>query len=121
MTTEEITAGNKLICKFLNWEFYEDDETVKCPNLYPIYHKEDERQSGWISESLDSLEFNSRWDWLMPVVEKIRDLTGEDMNTNLWSKICSSLEAVDFDWIYENVINYITWHNSQSNNREKIA
>ena len=60
-----------LIAKFLGWEVYPDGETLKVPNLYPIYNIDDDENTGWISENYKNLDFHTRWDWLMPVIEKI--------------------------------------------------
>jgi len=61
MTQEEILAGNKLIAEFMG---------KKAPgnSIYNVYKLE----QAFISEH--DLLYNSYWDWLMPVVEKIESI-----------------------------------------------
>jgi hypothetical protein len=66
-----VVSGSALIADFLGWEKYEDGITYKFPNLYPIHNIDDKENTGWISEQISNAEFHTRWDWLMPVVEKI--------------------------------------------------
>jgi hypothetical protein len=73
-------SGSALIADFLGWEKYEDVLTYKFPNLYPIYNINDEENTGWISDQITNAEFHSRWDWLMPVVEKIEIECKFDVN-----------------------------------------
>lgn len=64
-------SGSVMIADFLGWEKYEDGQTYKFPNLYPIYNIDDKENTGWISEQISRAEFHTRWDWLMPVFEKL--------------------------------------------------
>lgn len=77
---KHIVSSSALIADFLGWEKYEDGLTYKFPNLYPIYNINDEENTGWISEHITNTEFHSRWDWLMPVVEKIEIECKFDVN-----------------------------------------
>lgn len=61
MNSTEILEGNKLIAEFVG------EEAPGNP-IYKVY----KLQQGFISEY--DLEYNSSWDWLMPVVEKIEHL-----------------------------------------------
>ena len=66
-----VVSGSALIADFLGWEKYEDGTTYKFPNLYPIHNIDDKENTGWISEQISNAEFHTRWDWLMPVLEKL--------------------------------------------------
>ena len=66
-----VVSGSALIADFLGWEKYEDGTTYKFPNLYPNHNIDDKENTGWVSEQISNAEFHTRWDWLMPVVEKI--------------------------------------------------
>ena len=68
---KHIVSGSALIADFMGWEKYEDGTTYKFPNLYPIHNIDDKENTGWVSEQISNAEFHTRWDWLMPVVEKI--------------------------------------------------
>lgn len=86
MTKEEILLGNKLIAEFMA-DYDLKRNWSKVPLLY-----------------------NSSWDWLMPVVEKIKGMEKEypiaiDSVTNIfiWYKI-------NFVWIA--VVEFIKWYNN---------
>lgn len=64
-------SGSALIADFLGWEKSQKLNTYRVPNLYPIFNINDEENTGWIEEKVSKLEFHTRWDWVMPVVEKI--------------------------------------------------
>lgn len=61
MTTEEILEGNKLIAEFMGAkiivENYHGINIIKFPDKS--------------TKDLFGLKYNTSWDWLMPVVEKI--------------------------------------------------
>lgn len=82
---ETHVSGSALIADFLGWENYGDGKTYKFPNLYPIYNIDDKENTGWISDQISNAEFDTRWDWLMPVLEKICRL-----------KIGDGIETVDY-------------------------
>ena len=81
-------SGSALIAGFLGWENYGDGKTYKFPNLYPIYNIDDEENTGWISEQISKAEFDTRWDWLMPVVDKI-----------MRTKIGDGVEYVEYPYL----------------------
>ncbi len=66
LTKKEILDGNKLIAKFMgySWSSENDGKTYlkKIPDQLSIY-----------SIRPENLRYNTHWDWLMPVVEKIED------------------------------------------------
>jgi len=67
LTQQEIEEGNKLIAEFEGMVYTNDD-----PKAYPqgyMFSKE----LGAITVS--DLQYHESWDWLMPVVEKIGDIT----------------------------------------------
>ena len=65
MTTQEIIEGNKLIAKFMGLSY--------CTKYqYEGWYKNSEHNHRICD--FDGLKFNSSWDWLMPVVNKIESL-----------------------------------------------
>ena len=59
--------------------------------------------------NLDDMEFNSSWDWLMPVVEKMN-------TTELWdeydiSHLATYLVSVDINATYKAVVEFINQYN----------
>jgi len=120
MSVDKIIEGNKLIIDFLAWEM-EDLETYRFPNLYPIYIKEDERQTGYICSDISAALFHSSFDWIMPVYFKFRDLvmTNEVLfiQHDYWIK--KIVEALKYGDISDNpskafivLIQAISWYNS---------
>ena len=64
---------NKLIAEFMGWDIL--SPTTIPPNLHLSNLEVD-------SGEIANLKYHSSWDWLMPVVEKINDLTDDWGNTN---------------------------------------
>ena len=62
MTQEEIFKYNKIIASFMGYkrEF--------------VDHGRYDTGKGYYSHSLSELQFNSSWDWLIPVIEKIEEI-----------------------------------------------
>jgi hypothetical protein len=73
MSNEEINKRNEAIALFEGFEFHNDDQAFY-PNGYFMLEDEDQK----IISELKDLEYNTSWDWLMPVVEKISKMTYED-------------------------------------------
>jgi hypothetical protein len=60
MTEQEIIEGNKMIAQFMGFNFLEDG-SVNVQSKTPIY------LTNW-----KKLDFDNDWDWLYPVIIKIR-------------------------------------------------
>ena len=112
MKAKEVRAGNKLISKFMN--------SVKEDALMHEFQK---------SERLPRKDYESSWDWLMPVVEKIA-AKYHTVSINYDEGMCqclitvydengayeSAFESIDSNGIlaiYEAVIEFIKWYNNQ--------
>lgn len=94
--------GNKLIAKFMGYFNWEDKEYGK---------------------------YNSSWDWLMPVVEKIEDLEFDEFKPVAVSIECLECEIKDYrkgalhfayfegktkiESVWQAVIQFIQWYNTQ--------
>lgn len=65
---------------------------------------------------IEDAEFHSSWNWLMPVVAKIGNLTA-NKNSRLWDNVTLGLIAVDIKLIYKAVIEYIKWYNNERNKK----
>jgi len=99
MTNEEIIEGNKLIAEFIGWDLSNKSITL-----------------------INRLEFNSSWDWLTSVVEKIEQLNHP---VYIHGNTCTIYEHVgkDHGWeiecvyptkieaTYNAVIKFIEWYN----------
>lgn len=128
MKTENMNKfleDNKLIAEFMevkNVFEYSFDENNKV-----LYIAEDNEGSiDWIDVGLNTIEYHCSWDWLMSVVEKIREKVnslniasyrGEDMSMTIfmngedepiYNKGVSALNVV-----YQSVVEFIKWYNNK--------
>lgn len=121
MENNEVIEGNKLIAEFMGgkWEtIWSGGVEAKAFN-FPGWHITDWPHS--IHE--DTFEYHTSWDWLMPVVEKIKDLTGNlgkapnpqslkvwmEMNKEYF-KVTALPLATPINEVWESVINFIKWY-----------
>ena len=93
METQEILNGNKLIAEFMGWK--ETSKNLKWISKYGEEYDNKVMFSGWIKEDQEYSDFeplvvvvnnkrkieyfrkpqyNSSWDWLIPVIDKITDM-----------------------------------------------
>lgn len=145
MKQEEISEGNKLIAEFWKdcryvkregktylkcegerWKFPQTLEINKLYNYYPIA---DDALRGLIDPDFSKLKFHTSWDWLMPVLQKIRsnelvtnvnyNIEGDFIIEGLTEKelinIIVEREKFDSDilMIWYGVIEWIKWYNTQ--------
>lgn len=88
MTNKEILEGNVLIAEFMGWKVVTGDK-IKLPyknhyfginpitkRIYNSVNSEDYNEC-WTKVAL-YVKYNSSWDWLMPVVDKIESLKGDN-------------------------------------------
>ena len=97
------TAANKLISDFMELETYGETEF-----LY----------KGKIC-NLSSMQYNVSWDWLIPVVKKIREITNVELSINDFECVGEmdlTLNPYDYtiDQVYKAVIEFIEWINEQA-------
>lgn len=98
MKQEEILTNNTLIAFFIGEHNIEVDGYVS-------------RNKNIISR----LKYHSSWDWLMPVVEKIFNITDEDTRTFSGNSIFELGLSTTKEIIYQAVIEFIKWYNTQNN------
>ena len=121
--------NNKIIAEFLDWEFDDLSETFETPFLKLVEPQAfgDEQFSSKLQDF--ELGFNSDWNWLMVVVEKIESLEIFDrmgrfnINTkNFDENYTSFITDKDEDFIqcegdtkieavYNAVVEFIKWYN----------
>jgi len=103
--------NNKLIAKFMGLRYVSDPIS---PTGY-----------GWTNGktpvSID-LKYNSSWDWLMPVVEKIEDAATDtyveisESSTEIWGypfRINIYKES-KIESVYDAVVEFIKWYNKNN-------
>lgn len=117
MTKKQILDGNKLISEFMELKGFDDGR-------YGWMWNNPTTKKG----SCFSLEYNSSWDWLIPVVEKIEQLgyhtriCFDDFGS--WMQIHYGLSVADTDETkalnqhgtkientFKSVVEFIKWYN----------
>lgn len=100
MEKKEIIEGNRLIAEFMGLRIGVDKYSYRVGATEPLHEKH--------------LDYHKSWDWLIPVVEKIGNLS-KKKNKQLWGNIVFALRLVKKEEIYKEVIEYIKWYNNQPN------
>ena len=106
--------GNKLIAEFMGAEWHKDFFKDVCI----------------ISPSNISYKFHTSWDWLMPVIEKIKILVMEDDSDELynseeevwdkisealyWDNITHTLVQIEIKSVYQAVVEFIKKYNKNN-------
>ncbi len=119
MTQEQIIEGNKLIAEFMGFEKNGKYNNLDCwfvPDKNPMIQK----YSSWggnMSMTTEGLRFNTSWDWIMSVIEKIESL---GYHTNIeyfgehrvfFSHDCiGERESDKITATYKAVIQFINWY-----------
>ena len=100
MKTPEQIKINKRIAEFMGFKMIVE-------NYHGINIIEDPTKKTY---DLHQLRYDSSWDWLMPVVEKIESLpTFEN-----WLGFTLIKKSVSLELIYDNVVSFIEWYNSDN-------
>ena len=100
---------NKLIAEFMGATI--GDRHVSFPDIKI-------KEVGIVSNnrSVEDLHYNTSWDWLMPVVEKIKILVMEDdsdelYNSEEWDNITHTLVQIEIKSVYQAVVEFINEYN----------
>ena len=91
--------SNKLIAEFMGLKEHEGSYYL------PLYNSGD-----WVPDV--ELEYHNSWDWLMPVVDKIKILVMEDdsdelYNSEEWDNITHTLVQIEIKSVYQAVVEFI--------------
>ena len=129
MDSKEIIEGNKLIAEFMGC--YGDAHFAGGEQVYRYGFKDTHITERWHeSEFLDKTPYHSSWDWLMPVVKKIKDLAMDrDLEFNealvhkeaksRFTPIANECGNVNIENVHYCVIKFVTWLNSQQNKTQQ--
>ena len=90
INNQEIQDGNKLIAEFMNEKVSKSGLGIVAPSGFDLI-----------------FGYDSSWDWLMPVVEKIRTINRGSAS----SEIYLAISKVDRLSAHEEVVNFIKWYN----------
>jgi hypothetical protein len=104
MTQQEL-EGNKLIAEFMGGTL------VGCANseYKEVYQFEtDITYFAGKKWPAPVLAYHSSWDWLMPVVEMIKNIV---CNSEFIYRIGNDLLTIDIDKVFKRVVEFIKWYN----------
>lgn len=105
MTNIDFNEGNRLIAEFMNLGKISE-------NIYVVFIPEISSETLFLP--LEQLRFEQKWDWLIPVVVKCKE-DGNYQSYTHYKPIEIMLCSLDITNVYETVIEFIQWHNSQNN------
>jgi hypothetical protein len=124
MKTDETEEGNCLIAEFTGLIRVEANAIYNKAQYYKPDPK-DKRKRGIFMGYYDGLKYDTSWDWLMPVVEKIEQ-EGFCFSIQTSNIACMkpfdihSISSYDvfkkdkkIEVVYDVVVEFIKWHNSQ--------
>lgn len=106
-----ITESNKLIAEFMGMKKHHNDNSM----MVKITSQGNE------VVLIDTLQYHSSWDWLMPVVEKIQKLYQECMYHNnqiykdYYYKVLDKGISTTREIIYKSVVEFIKEYNELNN------
>jgi hypothetical protein len=95
---KKVKSSNELIAVYMEFVLYQDS----------TYRVDLPKYAGFCSPK--KLRFDSSWDWLMPVVEKI-SFSLEHCEHKINIKNC--LLACNLESVYLEIIKFIKWHNER--------
>jgi hypothetical protein len=116
------TENNKIIAEFMGFYFdrFHNDGIIE-PPINTMFFKHS------ATFSLEELKFNSDWNWIMEVVEKIKPLvyafdickSGTIIfqfkeNNTLPSIAFNNRNMSQIETVYNSCIEFIKWHNEQN-------
>jgi len=96
--------NNKLIAEFMGATLEGGNDIYKIP--YP-----DKGMAPFRCLSLN-LEYDKSWDWLMPVIQKIYEVSDDDNELPLIVR--DGLADANFDHTYQAVTEFIEWFNTKA-------
>lgn len=118
MSEQEIIEGNKLIAEFMGGITSNMNNRIVqgYQNIWLPFHG----ICNWGTIKTGNgkiLLYHSSWDWLMPVVEKIKNISGAFINSDSQDEkfaylIFSLSITTPIETVYIYVINFIKWYNT---------
>jgi len=114
MKTKEITENNKLIAEFMGMKpskifgkYSISKDHCTCNEDTP-----DKAMNGFASIA----KYNTSWDWLMPVVKKVREVHNVELSVDQYTDTQSIINRIspydyDINQVYKAIVEFITWYN----------
>jgi hypothetical protein len=104
-----IIENNKLLAEFLGWHSKKINVTASRPkgDGIEMYLKE---VTEYNREFIDNeLKFHTDWNWIMPVVEKILDISLNLDTMEMYYEITDSIPRLDH--VHEACVMFVKWYN----------
>jgi hypothetical protein len=133
---EELIRNNEMIAAYLDgvvregWKVQGKVQNIWEGNVAAVYREAFMKRPGRVILT-DQLEFHSSWDWLIPVIQKIRNDHKVDIHFNADSTSChivcirgiyaivvSGSVSEPILPLYGAVCKFIKWYNEQRTERE---
>ena len=100
-------AENKLIAEFMGYKFYNNLPQQR--NGYQLpKHK---GTAIYLAYEESELQYNTSWDWLMPVVDKIYNIGLDEQENNKIGDITNALVDVNKEKLHNAVVDFINEYN----------
>lgn len=79
---KSIEEGNKLLAKFMGYDYYPHPEPFPgwrrpTPEIQKVFLKTQKFMGAYLCRTHKELRYNSDWNWLMKVVEKVEKIEDE--------------------------------------------
>ena len=128
MTQEQITEGNKLIAEFMGFTHWIDSgEWIGYCKLDVDKYSAYKDGMGHRPHAclFEDLRFHSSYDWLMPVIDKIRSMNEYSGFVDHTSSIVDeggvyiNTKFIENTW--KDVVEFIKWHNANMNSLSSLV
>jgi hypothetical protein len=127
--TADIIENNKLIAQFMGLENYSTDNVIEEDKLRWVLESDINKYKSVLSKEL---KYDSDWNYLMPVIEKIEKLKIEDQIeagfVTIWSRkdgctieykmyessdfyVSTKVTTTKIKAVYDTVVQFIKWYN----------
>lgn len=103
---DNIIENNKIIAEFMGFKL-QDNPNERWHGQWLA-----EPNSAW-NNRIEILHFDSDWNWLIPVAEKIVNYCGDNNEDECIGRIMESLSHFDKEEVCTECVKFIKWHNSQ--------
>lgn len=124
MTKKEILEGNKLIAEFMGGKVVNNVYFCNNPATTPKGGSFCYTYEQYLDHyNIGQAKYDSSWDWLMPVVEKIKNicikrskifLLKNRIPKQIEGDVFEALLKVDINVLYLSTINFIKWYNENT-------
>lgn len=106
-------SDNEFIAEFMGFALYKDDGEIR---IYNVPEGEDLKYKAFKLSHV-KFAYDTSWDWLMPVVEKMVDIglskTEPDDVVSMVEKFSGTSIICPRQGVYERVVEFIKWYNNQ--------